>query len=120
MQTCYGIGQAAGLGLAALPQQAPALGMLGPLAFVLLPVAWSPLIVDGTAWAAQLSTMNEGEAVGILNSTTALASVAAAFGAGVRASRFGFDAVLYLAAAAMVLGSLLVLALLRAGHEAAD
>ncbi|MBK1630477.1 hypothetical protein CKO31_06900 [Thiohalocapsa halophila] len=107
--------------MAALAIWQPAgVAVLGPLAFVLLPVAWSPLIVAGTAWAAQLSTMNEGEAVGILNSTTALASVAAAFGAGVLASRFGFDAVLYLAAAAMVLGSLLVLPLLRAGPKAAD
>ncbi|WP_201246967.1 MFS transporter [Halochromatium salexigens] len=104
--------------MAALVFWQPAgLGLLGPLAFLLLPVAWSPLIVAGTAWAAQLSTMNEGEAVGILNSTTALASVAAAFGAGVLASRYGFDAVLYLAAAAMVLGSLLVLPLLRAGRR---
>jgi hypothetical protein len=107
--------------MAALAIWQPAgVAVLGPLAFVLLPVAWSPLIVAGTAWAAQLSTMNEGEAVGILNSTTALASVAAAFGAGVLASRFGFDAVLYLAAAAMVLGSLLVLPLLRAAPKAAD
>ncbi len=103
--------------MAALALWQPAgLGVLGPLAFVLLPVAWSPLIVAGTGWAAQLSTMNEGEAVGILNSTTALASVAAAFGAGVLASRFGFDTVLYVATAAMVLGSLLVLPLLRAGR----
>ncbi|WP_200347224.1 MFS transporter [Halochromatium glycolicum] len=96
------------------------LALLGPLAFLLLPVAWSPLIVAGTAWAAQLSTMNEGEAVGILNSTTALASVAAAFGAGVLASRFGFDAVLYLAAAAMLLGLLLLLPLRRAGSAGAS
>lgn len=107
--------------MAALALWQPAgVAVLGPLAFVLLPVAWSPLIVAGTAWAAALSTMAEGEAVGILNSTTALASVAAAFGAGVLASRFGFDAVLYLAAAAMVLGSLLLLPLLRVGAKGAE
>jgi MFS family permease len=107
--------------MAALAIWQPAgVAVLGPLAFVLLPVAWSPLIVAGTAWAAALSTMAEGEAVGILNSTTALASVAAAFGAGVLASRFGFDTVLYLAAAAMVLGSLLLLPLLRVGAKGAE
>lgn len=35
MQTCYGIGQAAGLGLAALLQQAPAWGMLASAALML-------------------------------------------------------------------------------------
>ena len=35
MQTCYGIGQAAGLGLAALLQQAPTLGMLASAALML-------------------------------------------------------------------------------------
>ncbi|MFP4332221.1 MAG: hypothetical protein ACLFQJ_02895 [Campylobacterales bacterium] len=52
------------------------------LAFMLIPASWSPLIVGGTAWSVGLSSLNQGETLGIFNSTLALACVISALGAG--------------------------------------
>ncbi len=47
---------------------------LVPVVYILIPVAWSPLIVGGTAWTAQLATFEEGEALGSFNAATAVAA----------------------------------------------
>lgn len=76
---------------------------LVPLMYVLIPIAWSPLIVGGTAWAAQLATFEEGEALGIFNAGTAVAAVIAAFVAGFIAHNFGYSVVLLIGACACLL-----------------
>lgn len=76
---------------------------LAPIMFILQPVAWSPLIVAGTAFAAQLTDMEEGPAVGIFNATTAIAAVLSAFAAGFLADSFGYGSL-------PVIGTVLVLA----------
>lgn len=94
---------------------------LVPLAFVLLPVAWSPLIVAGTALTAQLAqprNVPEGEAVGLYNATTAVASVLSAFAAGVIADLTSYGVVLILAAATSAGGSLLILPILGTSKSA--
>jgi len=63
---------------------------LVPLFFFLLPVAWSPLIVAGTDYTAELSSLPQGAAVGIFNATTAIASLLSAFAAGQLADLLGY------------------------------
>jgi DHA1 family tetracycline resistance protein-like MFS transporter len=94
---------------------------LVPLAFVWLPVAWSPLIVAGTALTAQLAqprNVPEGEAVGLYNATTAVAFVLSAFAAGVIADLTSYGIVLILAGAISAAGSLLMLPLLGTSQSA--
>jgi len=76
---------------------------LAPIMYILIPIAWSPLIVGGTAWAAQLATFKEGEALGSYNATTAVAAVIAAFAAGFLAHNFGYGMVLIISTAACLL-----------------
>jgi len=76
---------------------------LVPIVYILIPIAWSPLIVGGTAWAAQLATFEEGEALGAFNATTAIASVIAAFATGFVAHKFGFGTILVIATIASLL-----------------
>jgi predicted MFS family arabinose efflux permease len=76
---------------------------LVPVMYILIPIAWSPLIVGGTAWAAQLATFEEGEALGSYNATTAVAAVVAAFGAGLLAHNFGYGMILVVATVASLL-----------------
>jgi predicted MFS family arabinose efflux permease len=71
---------------------------LVPVMYILIPVAWSPIIVGGTAWAAQLATFEEGEALGSFNATSAVAAVIAAFAAGLLAHKFGYGMILVIAA----------------------
>lgn len=88
---------------------------LVPVAFVLMPVAWSPLIVAGTALTASLAVpqaIPEGEAVGVYNAMTAVASVLSAFGAGFIAEWIGYSAVLIVAGVTTLAGCLLFLPLL--------
>jgi MFS family permease len=61
-----------------------------PLFFFLMPIAWSPLIVAGTDFTAQLSDLPQGAAVGIFNATTAVASLTGAYAAGSLADHFGY------------------------------
>ena len=82
---------------------------LAPLSFGLMPIAWSPLIVGGTGLTAKLALMEEGEAMGIFNATTAIASVLSAIGAGQLAHQFGFEVVPLVAA--LMAGGSIVLAL---------
>jgi len=76
---------------------------LVPIMYILIPIAWSPLIVGGTAWAAQLATFAEGEALGTYNGTTAVAAVIAAFTAGLVAHNFGYGMILTIGTAACIL-----------------
>ena len=79
---------------------------LVPVMYILIPIAWSPLIVGGTAWAAQLATFEEGEALGSYNATTAVAAVIAAFAAGLLAHKFGYGMILVIATVASLLALL--------------
>ena len=76
---------------------------LVPLVYLLIPIAWSPLIVGGNSWTAKLATFEEGEALGIFNATTAVASVIAAFTAGLVAHKFGYSMVLIIGAISSIL-----------------
>jgi len=71
--------------------------------YILIPIAWSPLIVGGTAWAAQLATFEEGKALGSFNATTAIAAVIAAFAAGSVAHKFGYGTIPVVATIASLL-----------------
>jgi DHA1 family tetracycline resistance protein-like MFS transporter len=77
---------------------------LVPVMYILIPIAWSPLIVGGTAWAAQLATFEEGEALGTYNATSAVAAVIAAFTAGLMAHKFGYSMILIIAGGTSLLG----------------
>jgi DHA1 family tetracycline resistance protein-like MFS transporter len=72
-------------------------GWLALLPFVLVVLAWSLLSVSSTTRAAQLSTVGEGEGLGIFNAVTALAGVVGAGLGGWIASRFGYHAVVIFA-----------------------
>ncbi|WP_192893999.1 MFS transporter [Hydrogenovibrio thermophilus] len=82
---------------------------IGGLAFVLIPASWSPLIVGGTSWSAELSSLSQGEALGIFNSTTALACVISALGAGYIAEFVGYKAILLVSLAFTVLSLFVIL-----------
>lgn len=90
---------------------------LVPVVYILIPIAWSPLIVGGTAWAAQLATFEEGEALGCYNAMTAIAAVIAAFAAGVVAHQFGYVTVLIIGAIASVVALLCFIPLLFSGKK---
>ena len=77
--------------------------VLVPVIYVLIPIAWSPLIVGGTSWAAELATFEEGEALGLYNATTAVAAVIAAFAAGLVANHFGYGVILVIGSIACIL-----------------
>lgn len=67
---------------------------LTPLVYIPIPIAWSPLMVGGTAWVAQLATFEEGEALGFFNAAAAISSVISAFGAGLLGHHLGYGTVL--------------------------
>lgn len=76
---------------------------LVPIVYILIPIAWSPLIVGGNAWTAKLATVEEGEALGSFNATTAIAAVISAFTAGLIAYNFGYGMVLIVGAVSSLL-----------------
>lgn len=86
--------------------------ILVPLAFSLLPIAWSPLIVAGSALAGQLARFSQGAAMGIFNAAMAVASVVAAVVGGWIADRYGYPAVVLVATVAAAAGILLLVPLL--------
>jgi DHA1 family tetracycline resistance protein-like MFS transporter len=77
--------------------------LLVPIVYIIFPIAWSPLIVGGTSWAAQLANSKEGEALGIFNGITAIAAVIAAFTAGIVAYYLDYNMILISGVAASVL-----------------
>ena len=80
-----------------------------PLFFILTPIAWSPLIVVGTAIAPKLSLLSDGEAIGIFNATVAIASFIGALLAGYIADLLGYTAVVWLAALVILSGVFCIL-----------
>ena len=93
---------------------------LVPLVYILIPIAWSPLIVGGNSWTAKLATFEEGEALGIFNATTAVASVISAFTAGLVAHKFGYGMVLIIGAVSSILALLCFIPLLHSERKEAD
>jgi MFS family permease len=70
--------------------------------FVLLVLAWPLLSVSGAALAAQLAPGEKGEALGLFNASSSLASAIGAFLGGWATDKFGYGAVCM--AAAIVVG----------------
>jgi DHA1 family tetracycline resistance protein-like MFS transporter len=66
---------------------------LAILGFGLVVCAWSLISVSGTALAAQLSPVGEGEGLGIFNAVSALAGVLGAAMGGWAATRWGYASV---------------------------
>jgi len=87
--------------------------VLVPIFFILMPVAWSPLIVAGTALAGELTTIAEGTTMGLYNACTAVASVTAAVVGGWIASVWNYAAASGVAAAMTLLAILLLLPFLK-------
>jgi predicted MFS family arabinose efflux permease len=85
-------------------------GWLALLAFTFVVLAWSFLSVSGTALTAHLSTIGEGESLGIFNAVTAVAGVMGAVLGGWIAGRWGYNAALALAVVGVALGVLLTFA----------
>lgn len=93
----------------------PADVYLVPITFMFLPVAWSPLIIVGTALSTKLSSLSQGEALGIFTAVTAMASMIAALSAGIIADNIGFLYVLILSAL-MTIASLVLMFFVRYGQ----
>ncbi len=85
--------------------------LLAPLSFIIMPIAWSPLIVAGMALTAELSPVEQGEAMGIFNASSAIASVLSALAAGVLASQFGYQVIIPTAFVVTIIGMFLTLRL---------
>ncbi|MCF8034131.1 MAG: MFS transporter [Desulfarculaceae bacterium] len=83
--------------------------LLSQAAFLFMPVAWSPLIVAGTSYTAQLATMPEGNALGVYNSATAVGSVLGALAAGWLSDAWGYGVVM-LGASILTIAGLALLA----------
>lgn len=90
----------------------PADVYLVPITFMFLPVAWSPLIIVGTAIVTKLTNLTEGEAIGLFTAATAMSSLFAALAAGFLADNLGFIYVLLLSAFFTVASLILMLILL--------
>ena len=91
------------LGLAFLPASGP-LGFAALAAFGLVVLAWSLMSVSGTALAARLSTVGEGQGLGIFNAVTAVAGVLGAVLGGWAAGLWGYTAILVLALLGVIMG----------------
>jgi len=61
--------------------------------FVVLVIAWPLLSVSGTALAAQLATGEKGEALGVFNASSSLASAVGAFLGGLAMDVVGYGTV---------------------------
>ena len=86
---------------------------LVPAAFAMIPIAWSPLIVGGTALASELTPFSQGEGLGLFNASFALSSVIAAVLAGFIAHNWNYPAITLTATIFTGAGMLLFLPLLR-------
>ena len=90
----------------------PADAYLVPITFMFLPVAWSPLIIVGTAMVTKLTNLTEGESIGVFTAATAGASLIAALAAGFLAENLGFIYVLLMSTCFTILSLILILILL--------
>ncbi|MEM0967077.1 MAG: MFS transporter [Verrucomicrobiota bacterium] len=86
--------------------------ILVPLSFGILPIAWSPLIVGGSALAGELAEFSQGAAMGIFNAAMAVASVGAAVVGGFIAQEYSYGMVTTVASVAAVAGTVLLVPLL--------
>ena len=89
---------------------------LVPAAFAMIPIAWSPLIVGGTALASELTPFKQGEGLGLFNASFALSSVIAAVLAGFIAHKWDYPTVTLVATVFAGTGLILFLPLLRPEH----
>jgi len=87
--------------------------VLVPVFYIILPVAWSPLIVAGTAMAGDVSPLPQGATMGLFNATTALASVTAAVAGGFVARLLDYEALFYVGAVIVIISFFLYLPLLK-------
>jgi MFS family permease len=78
-------------------------GGLAVFAFAFIVCAWSLISVSGTALAAQLSSVGEGEGLGIFNATNALGGVLGASLGGWAAGLWGYKSIAALAVACIAL-----------------
>jgi MFS family permease len=95
--------------------QANARGWLALLAFLFVVLAWSLLSVTGTALAAELSPLGEGEGMGLFNATSAVAGVIGSAAGGWIAGRWGYPPAVGLAVLGVGCGLTLALGI-RAGE----
>jgi MFS transporter, DHA1 family, tetracycline resistance protein len=70
------------------------IGVLALLAFAFVVWAWSLMSVSGTALAAHLSPVGEGEGLGIFNAITAIAAILGALLGGWAAGVWGYSSIL--------------------------
>jgi MFS family permease len=77
---------------------------LAPASFIIMPVAWSPLIVAGLALTAQLTPFGQGEAMGAFTACTAIGSVLSALLAGALADKLGYWVIPPVATAFTIVG----------------
>ena len=87
--------------------------ILAPVAFCMIPVGWSPLIVAGTALTSEITTIGRGGGLGLFNAVTAIAAVISAIAAGKLAADYGYTMVAMVAAVFGVVGLFLFLPLLK-------
>ncbi len=97
------------LGLARLGPQA----WLALPAFALVVLVWSLMSVSGTDLAARLSTLGEGEGMGLFNAGTALAGVIGAMLGGWAAGIWGYNAASLVAVIGLATGLILSAGLAR-------
>jgi DHA1 family tetracycline resistance protein-like MFS transporter len=81
------------------------------LGFTFVVLSWSLLSVSGTALAADLSSLGEGEGLGIFNAATAVAGTLGAALGGWVAGQWGYAAVSIMATVGVALGLALTLAI---------
>ena len=86
---------------------------LALVCFTFIVLAWSLMSVAGTALAASLSPVGEGEGMGIFNAVNALAGVVGALLGGWVAGMWGYTAVLLVAVIGVAAGLLLSVSLVR-------
>ena len=78
------------------------------IAFAFVVCSWSIIIVGGTALAAQLSPVGEGESLGLFNAFNALAGVIGASLGGWVAGLWGYKFIALVAILGIGLGLLLI------------
>ncbi len=79
-------------------------GWLALLAFTFVVLVWSLMSVSGTALAARLSTIGEGQGLGIFNALTSAAGILGAVLGGWAAGIWGYSAIVVLALGGVALG----------------
>lgn len=87
----------------------PRAAQIALLGFLLAMLAWPVLSVSGTALAARLTPISEGAAIGLLGTSTALATVVGTFTSGPLVHRFGYGVVAPLAIVGLAAAVLLML-----------